>query len=296
MELLDSQRFARGVSPDKKQLQVVMIRRLKSELPPKWDGTPRFPVRKLEAIPVDYTEQERKMNRLLNDYGKQRRKGSQNETERYATEFVLKLLKKRLFSSPAAFLSTLEQHESSLQQAQKRPSRQLMKPTVGILQRQLDANEEDFGDDEEYEEFTESAIAATSPLFRELSPEEQHNLDRMKTLADQASQRPDTKAQALLNWIHSQIRCEGNWTNQRVIIFTEYRTTQKWLYDLLAGEGLASGERLLTIYGGMKSDEREGKSSVSSQSRNLSCTDFISHRCSSRRARLTKPLFRADSL
>lgn len=257
LELLDSQRFARGVSPDKKQLQVVMIRRLKSELPPKWDGTPRFPVRKLEAIPVDYTEQEREMNRLLNDYGKQRRKGSQNETERYATEFVLKLLKKRLFSSPAAFLSTLEQHESSLQQAQKRPSRQLMKPTVGILQRQLDANEEDFGDDEEYEEFTESAIAATSPLFRELSPEEQHNLDRMKTLADQASQRPDTKAQALLNWIHSQIRCQGNWTNQRVIIFTEYRTTQKWLYDLLAGEGLASGERLLTIYGGMNSDERE---------------------------------------
>lgn len=51
MELLDSQRFARGVSPDKKQLQVVMIRRLKSELLPKWDGTPRFPVRKLEAIP-----------------------------------------------------------------------------------------------------------------------------------------------------------------------------------------------------------------------------------------------------
>ncbi|WP_071880338.1 hypothetical protein [Dactylococcopsis salina] len=92
---------------------------------------------------------------LVND-GKQRRKGSQNETERYTTELVLKLLKKRLFSSPAAFLSILEQHESSLKQAQKRPSRQLMKPTVEILQRQLDANEE-------YEEFTESAIAATSP-------------------------------------------------------------------------------------------------------------------------------------
>ena len=53
-----------------------------------------------------------------------------------------------------------------------------MKPTVGILQRRLDANEENFGGDEEYEEFTESAIAATSPLFRELSPEEQHNLNR----------------------------------------------------------------------------------------------------------------------
>jgi len=60
----------------------------------------------------------------------------------------------------------------------------LMKPTVGILQRRLDANEEDFADDEEYEEFTESAIAATSPLFRKLSSEEQYNLNQMKALAD----------------------------------------------------------------------------------------------------------------
>src|SRR5206468_877201 len=59
LELLDNQRFARGVLPDRQQLGAVMVRRLKSELPPKWDGSPRFPERKLEAIEVTYTDEER---------------------------------------------------------------------------------------------------------------------------------------------------------------------------------------------------------------------------------------------
>src|SRR5206468_9190577 len=50
LELLDNQRFARGVAPDRGQLAAVMVRRLKSELPPKWDGTPRFPARRLALI------------------------------------------------------------------------------------------------------------------------------------------------------------------------------------------------------------------------------------------------------
>jgi hypothetical protein len=42
-----------------------------------------------------------------------------------------------------------------------------------------------------------------------------------------------------------------------VIIFTEYRATQKWLYNLLARHGFAEEERLELIYGGMRTDERE---------------------------------------
>ncbi len=37
LELLDNQRFARGVKVNREQLHAVMIRRLKSELPPRWD-------------------------------------------------------------------------------------------------------------------------------------------------------------------------------------------------------------------------------------------------------------------
>ena len=34
----------------KAKLGAVMVRRLKSELPPRWEGTPRFPERSLEAL------------------------------------------------------------------------------------------------------------------------------------------------------------------------------------------------------------------------------------------------------
>ena len=48
---------------------------------------------------------------------------------------------------------------------------------------------------------------------------------------------------------------------QRVIIFTEYRATQKWLHDLLEREGLAEPGRLLTLYGGMNTEDREAHQS-----------------------------------
>ena len=41
----------------------------------------------------------------------------------------------------------------------------------------------------------------------------------------------------------------GKWSAERVIIFTEYRATQTWLNEILVAEGLASGDRLMTLFG-----------------------------------------------
>lgn len=258
LELLDSQRFARGVDPDPKQLQVVMIRRLKQELPPNWDGTPRFPVRQLEALTVDYSADEQAASADLKRYTELRCKGANdNKVELTATEFVLKLLKKRFFSSPQAFLTTLQQHEKTLREGKRRSPRPLSQPSVAILRRQLEQVEEDFADDDSYEDSTQDAVDISSRLFRPLSVEEQELLTRMQRWAEAASHRPDSKAQRLLDWIDQHIRPEGQWSDQRVIIFTEYRATQKWLFDLLGGRGLAQDDRLMMLYGGMNTEERE---------------------------------------
>jgi superfamily II DNA or RNA helicase len=257
LELLDAQRFARGVSPDSAQLQAVMVRRLKQELPPDDFGKPRFPERRLEAIAVNYTSAERQAHQWLQAYSELRRQGAEaNPTELYATEFVLKLLKKRLFSSPEAFRTTLVQHKKSLS-GKKAEKREFAKPAVGILRRQLEQVEEEFADDAIYDEVTEDAIATSSLLFHEVTAEEQQQLDKMLAWADQASLTPDTKAQELLDWMRKVLRPGGEWGTERVIIFTEYRATQKWLFDLLASEGLATGDRLMTLYGGMDSKDRE---------------------------------------
>ncbi len=257
LELLDNQRFARGVTPDRDQLKTIMVRRLKSELPPRWDGKQRFPGRFLEAIGVDYTDAERQAHKALQKYTELRRQSVADNTEKYATEFVLKLLKKRLFSSPAAFATTLEQHENSIHSSRRRSTSGLSKPTMGILRRQIEQIEEDFADDTVYEESEADAIAATSLLFRQLSPEEQALLQQLRIWAEATSRRSDTKAQKLLDWIDEHIRPDGKWSNERVIIFTEYRATQKWLYEQLAVKELTQDERVMLLYGGMNAQERE---------------------------------------
>lgn len=256
LELLDTQRFARGVEPDRNQLQVVMVRRLKQEMQ-NWDGSPMFPGRKLKAIAVDYPQAEQQVHTALKRYTELRTKGVDDNVEKYATEFVLKLLKKRLFSSPAAFLTTLTRHQESANTARRQSSSLSAKPTEGILRRQVEQVEEEFADDELYEAVTDESIGNTSRLFRALTSEEQDLLREMLQWAEVAARQPDAKAAELLNWINETIRPNGQWSNERVIIFTEYRATQKWLYNLMASEGLVQGNRLMTLYGGMNSDDRE---------------------------------------
>jgi SNF2 family DNA or RNA helicase len=255
LELLDGQRFARGVMPDREQLGAVMVRRLKSELPKKWDGSPRFPDRKLEAIEVPYTDAERQVHGKLREYAALRQQTSGDAVEQTATEFVLKLLKKRLFSSPAAFAATLAQHEQSLRQARRKQA--VARPTLGVLRRQIDAAEEDYADEDAAEDSAHEAVEAASRLFREPTGPEQALLDGMKAWAAAASARPDSKARELIRWLHQHVKPDGKWANERVIIFTEYRATQKWLQTLLASEGFTGGDRLMPLYEGMDADERE---------------------------------------
>ena len=169
---------------------------------------------------------------------------------------MLKLLKKRLFSSPQAFLTTLIKHEESLKKG-KNLSKRLAQPTVGLLRRQIEDIEEEFADDDLYEESTSAAIATSTTLWRSLSVQEQNMLSELKAWAEQTARQIDSKAEQLLAWIDQHIRPNGQWSEERVIIFTEYRTTQKWLADLLLSRGLGQGDRLMTLYGGMNSDDRE---------------------------------------
>jgi superfamily II DNA or RNA helicase len=255
LELLDNQRFARGVQYDPKQLGRVMVRRMKSELMRNWDGSPRFPERKLEAIQVGYTDIERKAHELLREYTRLRLGGTAGTEEHFASEFVLKLLKKRLFSSPAAFATTLRRHRESLEHAKKRSHSPT--PSPGLLRRLVDGVEEEYADDDAYEDSTGDATEGASRLFRPLTQQEEQTLSALERWADTAAPRADSKADKLITWLKANIKPDGAWGSRRVLIFTEYRATQKWLQGLLAAAGLATQERLEVMYGGMSTDERE---------------------------------------
>jgi superfamily II DNA or RNA helicase len=255
LELLDNQRFARGIRPDRIQLASVMVRRLKGELT-DWSGEPLFPRRSLEAIEVAYTDAERRAHHLLHAYAAQRRQKSSSEGEHFATEFVLKLLKKRLFSSPKAFELTLARHERSIDSARKR-SAAARTPSLGILRRQIDGIEEDIADDDALDESTDEALDGATRLFRELTPIERTLLQQMRQWSTLASGSPDSKTSQLLDWLRANLRPNGEWNDERVIIFTEYRDTQRWLQEILAAHGFTQGDRLMTLYGGMNTENRE---------------------------------------
>lgn len=258
LEILDNQRFARGIEPDRKQLQSIMIRRLKSELPPAWDGSSRFQRRILEEVEVPYTDEEKEIHLALKEYTDLRKKGALDNLEKYATEFVLKLVKKRLFSSPASFYSTLEKHILSLENAKRHKLAQNKKTTLSVLQKQLDIiDDEDFDNDDEYFETTSEVIESATNLFRELSERERFLLNKMRVWAEKASKKPDSKANELIKWIETNLLKNGEWTDNRVVIFTEYRDTMNWLWGIFATEKLTRDGRIEILSGGMNSDERE---------------------------------------
>jgi SNF2 family DNA or RNA helicase len=263
LELLDDQRFSRLPPPDSgpqrtsfnNQLKAVMVRRMKSELPKLYDGSPRFPKRVLEPIEVPYTDEERAVHAALREYSASRSKRAQDNTEKMATEFVLKTLKKRLFSSPAAFLKTLDSHETSLRQATR--NRAVRQPSIRVLKKELERTDEDYAIDAEYEDATIDAVDAATLLFSEPTPNELALLKQMRLWAEKATAQLDSKVQCLINWLNTFIRPNKKWCHERVILFTEYRATQNWLMEILAQHGFTKDDRLLTMYGGMDQDDRE---------------------------------------
>lgn len=99
LELVDDQRFARGVAWDKRQLDRVMIRRMKSEIVDAL-GRPEFKERQVRALEVVFPEPERAAARLLKEYAESRERHADDDVTKQLTQFVLTLLKKRLYSSP----------------------------------------------------------------------------------------------------------------------------------------------------------------------------------------------------
>ncbi len=257
LELLDAQRFARGVDPDQEQVERIMVRRLKSELPPLADGTPRFPRRKIEPIVVNYPDDEREAHRLLEDYAALRRRSITDDAGRLASEFSLMLLKKRLFSSPAAFSRTLDVHLENLQKAGA--SRRAKRPSAKVLVSAVARTEDETSNEDEQEQMVADALAASAQFTSPLTREERALLDEMRGWATRIAGGTDAKGSALIAWLES-VLCprgpEGPWSDERVIVFTEYRDTQRWLVDLLQAHGLG-GDRLALLHGGLDKDHRE---------------------------------------
>lgn len=258
LELIDDQRFARGVDPDKEALKDTVVRRLKSTVT-NADGTPRFRTRKTLELSVDYTPQEREIHALLGSFAELRRKKLTPKARggRRAADLVTLLLKKRLFSSPAAFLHTVQVYLSHLEDTGPARGRTAAAEVPEWLEEFADlvADLDDTGlVDAEDDALTRSTSLTPAEDGRELDL-----LQEMERWALTHEAAPDSKAEALIRELKAICRpSDGRfWTNERVVVFTEYRDTQEWLYDLLQQEQLTDGGRVERLHGGLSAEERE---------------------------------------
>lgn len=249
LAMLDPQRFMRGVDPDRSVLEEVMIRRLKSEIKDE-NGVPVFQPRVPRAINVYYSRAEEKIHDLLDRY---RRAGlSHVGRSSRAGDLLTLLLKKRLFSSPAAFRRTLTTHMAAV----LGDGRSAGAVDIGWLDEVTEWDSETPDD--------EPGSAAEHELLLRLrqagaSAGENSDEDGMALLqemqhwCEEFADRADSKANALVDELEQIL---GEDLDARVIVFTEYTATQAWLAEVLTSRGLG-GPLLGLLYGGMDPKRRD---------------------------------------
>jgi superfamily II DNA or RNA helicase len=260
LEIIDDQRFARGVDPDPVAQKETVVRRMKGQITEADGVTPRFAKRDARAITVTYPEHEREAHALLKEFAALRRRRLTTRKGRASVDLVTLLLKKRLFSSPRAFAHTVGVYLETIQaRAKGTPAGPAVDDEVpewmdGFL------DEVAAYDDEQLAEAEDDAAARSGRIQAELadtSAQEIALLRRMEAWAARYETMPDAKAKELITYLKAVCLPDGeHWTNERVVVFTEYRDTQIWLKELLAQEGL-SGERVQLLYGGMDAWHRE---------------------------------------
>jgi superfamily II DNA or RNA helicase len=238
LEIVDPRRFSRGVAPDPEALGEVLVRRLKDEIFTP-DGEPEFAVRlPARALEVDYSAEEREGHALLAEYAALRT-GSPRRND-----LVTLLLKKRLFSSPAAFAKTLERHASTVR---------------GLAEHSDDDpidSDYDWDDEPDDTVGSDAEGALLVGAATALAAEADATLTQLITWARSQVGPADSKAESLVSELSEVCRPDGDWNDERVVVFTEYRDTQVWLAGLLNARDLG-GDQLGLLYGGLEPARRE---------------------------------------
>ncbi|MDB9311804.1 DISARM system SNF2-like helicase DrmD [Spirulina sp. CS-785/01] len=269
LEMLDPQRFCRGVPvKSRKLLDSVMVRRLKQDIREISDSD--FPKREvipvtLQNLPDDAPELE--LSRLLQDYRRCRQKRLQGESKskRKAGMLVVISLQKRLLSSIEAFARTLQVHRQAINRQEEKNAQ--TSPNYGLLVESPGADDDRAELPEHEIEAEENAqlIAATTASRGEISPQERELLDRMSEIAQNSRYEADSKVKALLEWLRNNLcpdlgQLGAKWRDRRVLIFTEYTDTKRYLQqqlrDAIAGSE-QEDERIDCFTGGMGDDRRE---------------------------------------
>jgi SNF2 family DNA or RNA helicase len=264
LELLDPQRFCRGVPVTARHRDEVIVRRLKEDIREIQGGFPKRTVVQIDINGLPDNAPELRLSALLDQYRELREERLKNETRRKqaAAGLLITGLQQRLLSSVEAFARTLRVHRRTVtrqwQAAQTDPDDTTLRAgqfdlLTGSVESDDDRatlSEEELQAEEEAQ-FEQASAATLGPISdlsaRELFAREQQLLDNMTEVAEAAGGQPDARVKKLIEWLRQHM-CPNlgtpgaAWNDTRVLIFTEYDDTKRYLKQQLDA-AIAGSER-----------------------------------------------------
>ncbi len=235
MDLLDPTRFVRGIPVEPALRKEVMVRRLKSELRTAGVEFPQREVVRVEFAELPADDPDLAIPRLLDRYAELRESlgGSLSRRKQQELALVLGNLRKRLLSSVRAFERTLLAHRRGID------AQGVADPTVDPAELDAPGADDDRAtlDPEQLELSLGDAMtrASASLAAQALSLDAVALLNELSRLAAAHARRPDARVRHLLGWIreHMLTGSPARWNQRRLIVFTEYVDTQRYLVDQL---------------------------------------------------------------
>ena len=273
LEMLDPVRFTRTNEMNlsmRGRINDIVIRRLKRDINDTTES-PRFCTRHLApaielepesrelALSKAFDEFRRAVHELVRDSTKQRRR---------AGTFAVEILGKRLLSAPVAFAESWRRAKQGLAEPQA-----AMEKEVTTARRVL---RQETDDDREIEQREATAAAVTGAWLKNFADEVKHKILGIETALDalgfdlegqpvvDQTPRSDVRFDSLVKLIDQLLRddsesreggteaTDGFRDDDRLIVFTEYKTTLDYLARRLRER--YRSDRILTLFGGSGSE------------------------------------------
>ena len=274
LEILDPQRFCRGVPvKSAKVLDAVMVRRLKEDLRAIVGGLPE---RKVEEIAIDGLPAEApelRLAALLAEYKEAReaRLKTAPRSAQTSSALVQSNLQTRLLSSVEAFARTLKVHRDSVERHLTRQAADggaadaaggsarsfpLLAASPGADDEASELTDDELAEREDDQMRAATARAGGAATDKSSMTRELALLAEMSERANAARGLADARVMRLVAWIKASMcadlgKAGATWNNRRVLIFTEWTDTKRYLEQQLRaaiqGSNLAD-ERIATFH------------------------------------------------
>jgi len=266
LELLDPVRFSATdeLKPaERGRVQQVVMRRLKSEINER-TNPPKFCTRlEPHALPLVLSAEEAALTEAFDEFRAAMRSwiAAGDRKRRRAGSFAIEILGKRLLSCPVAFAESWRRCKEGLAETEEASESEVDSARKSV--------ERETGDYREAQEQEATAAGIVGAWLKKAAPHVQPQiaaidaavarleLDGAHTATcsdlDPAS---DARLDALFTVIDQLLRANGGWRDdERLVIFTEYKTTLDYLARRLRER--YEPDRILTLFGGMDEPLRD---------------------------------------